>query len=42
MLIRKPIYPDPNSTCNNRNIHEYTPYIIKDGQNIVDRTWFSQ
>lgn len=40
MLIRNPIYPDPNFDCNNKNIHEYAPYIIRDGVHIIDNEWW--
>ena len=40
-LIRKPIYPDDNLVCNNRNIHEYTPYIITLEGNIIDQNWWN-
>lgn len=40
-LIRKPIYPDPNFDCNNKNLHEYAPCIIKDGVHIVDEQWWN-
>jgi hypothetical protein len=40
-LIRKPIYPDRDGlVCNNRNVHEYTPYIIGD-TNIIDEEWWN-
>ena len=40
-LIRTPIYPNPNSTCNNRNVHEYTPYVILNDENIIDSDWWN-
>ena len=41
MLIRKPIYPDKDAlVCNNRNIHEYCPYVIKDNTNVIDKRWW--
>lgn len=33
-LIRTPIYPIKNSMCNNRNVHEYAPYVIINGEYI--------
>ncbi len=39
-LIRKPIYPIKNSICNNRNVHEYTPYVIINGENVIDLKWW--
>src|SRR5579872_3567207 len=43
MLKRVPIYPDIGAlVCSNRNIHEYTPYIISDiGENIIDDNWWN-
>lgn len=41
MLTRTPIYPDKDFVCNNRNVHEYTPYIISDNNNIIDITWWN-
>lgn len=40
-LIRKPIYPDNNIQCNNNNVHEYTPYLIVDTDNIIDIDWWN-
>lgn len=40
-IIRKPNYPDSNISCNNRNIHEYTPYIIDNNKNgIIDKKFY--
>jgi hypothetical protein len=40
-LIRKPIYPDMDNICNNRNLHEYSPYFISDKVNIIDQDWYN-
>lgn len=40
-VVRKPIYPDASNICNNRNIHEYTPYIIdNEGNGVIDECWY--
>lgn len=39
-IIRKPIYPTFNYDCNNTNLHEYSPYIIKDNIHIIDINWW--
>ena len=41
MLVRKPLYPDMDNVCNNRNVHEYTPYIIGETGNIIDESWWN-
>lgn len=41
MLTRKPIYPDDNVDCNNRNIHRYSPYIITQDGNLIDMDWWN-
>lgn len=40
MLIRTPIYPGDHK-CNNKNIHEYSPYIVTDNENIIDKEWWN-
>jgi hypothetical protein len=40
MLLRNPSYPDHNRICNNRNLHEYAPYIITDNGNVIDTEWW--
>ena len=40
-IIRNPIFPDNNYDCNNRNIHEYSPYKITNHGNIIDENWYN-
>lgn len=40
-MLRVPIYPIQNFNCNNRNLHEYSPYIINN-ENIIDETWWNE
>lgn len=39
-IVRKPIYPNTNNICNNRNVHEYTPYILCDNECVIDESWY--
>ena len=43
-LVRKPLYPDTTRSCNNRNIYEYTPYIIIKDEKlttyVIDEAWW--
>jgi hypothetical protein len=40
-MLRVPIYPIKNLKCNNRNLHEYSPYVINENnENIIDETWW--
>lgn len=42
MLKRKPIPLDfDTSTCNNHNLHEYDPYMIFDGNLVIDEDWWN-
>jgi len=42
MIKRNPIPTNFNpQNYNNHNLHEYTPYIIKDEQVIIDETWYN-
>jgi len=40
-LVRKPIYPDLSQlSYKDNNFYEYSPYIIRDNKNIIDKTWW--
>jgi len=42
MITRKPIPTNINTQdYNNHNLHEYTPYILKDDTILIDETWYN-
>jgi hypothetical protein len=41
-IIRKPIYPDFSKlSYKENNFYEYSPYIIYENKNIIDKTWYN-
>jgi len=41
-ITRHPIYPETKpSSCRNQNIHEYSPYAIIRGRNVIDIKWWN-
>ena len=42
MIIRNPIPPNINTNnYNNNNLYEYDPYVIKDDEIVIDKTWWN-
>ncbi len=40
-MLRQPIYPDiDRNKYNNGNLHEYDPYMIINGINVIDEDWW--
>lgn len=40
-IIRKPIYPNFSKlSYQENNFYEYSPYIISEGKNIIDKDWY--